>query len=146
MCIVTRGIWNPLSEGDGETLRRFIHTLRYFDEYVVGGTFEPLVAVATDVEGVYCSRFGGILYTCINRLATALKDIQLHLSPAPQGHTYWDVWYGAPLQVSKDNCKLILKFLHIRKADLNYLFADTSGYCQDVDDGAAWFRGHCSNE
>ena len=96
---VTRGIWNPLSEGDGETLRRFIHTLRYFNEYVVGGTFEPLLAVATDTEGVYCSRFGGILYTCINRLATPLTDIQLHLPPAPQGHTYWDVWYGAPLQV-----------------------------------------------
>ena len=104
MCIATRGIWNPLSEGDGETLRRFIHILRYFNEYVVGGTFEPLVAVATDTEGVYCSRFGGMLYTCINRLATALTDIQLHLPPAPLGHTYWDVWCGAPLQVSKDNC------------------------------------------
>ena len=99
MCIVTRGIWNPLSEGDGETLRRFIHTLKHFNEYVVGGTFEPLLAVATGSEGVYCSRFGGMLYTCINRLATALTDIQLHLPPTPQGHTYWDVWYGAPLQV-----------------------------------------------
>lgn len=90
------GIWNPLSEGDGETLRRIMHVLKFFGDDVVGGEFEPLVAVAPSVKGVYCSRFAGAIYTCINRLATAI-DVNLSLPPALHGSTYWNLWNGRPL-------------------------------------------------
>ena len=90
------GIWNPLSEGDGEALRRIMHLFKFFGDHVVGGTFEPLVAVAPSAPGVFCSLFGGVIYTCINRLATAV-DVILTLPPAPHGARYWNVWDGTPL-------------------------------------------------
>lgn len=44
------GIWNPLSEGDGEALRRTMHILKFFNAAVVGtGWFAGCVC--------YCDRW-----------------------------------------------------------------------------------------
>ena len=107
------GIWNPLSEGDGEALRRTMHVIKYFASSVMGGTFDPMVAVASE-PGVFCSRFDATLYTCINRrgsndpasastATSRLPNNTAHLtlacnSAAATTTAFWDVWNGVKLQ------------------------------------------------
>jgi len=87
-----------------------MHVLKHFVAHVIGGTFEPLVAVAAE-PGVYCTRFGGVLHTCINRrgagtpasaaaATTRLPGDTAHLAlPCPAaGSALWDVWSGVKLQ------------------------------------------------
>eukprot|EP00041_Stephanoeca_diplocostata_P033699 m.1119438 g.1119438 ORF g.1119438 m.1119438 type:complete len:134 (-) comp24391_c0_seq4:896-1297(-) len=40
------GIWNPLSEGDGEALRRTMHVLKFFNAAVVGNGIRSDAAAA----------------------------------------------------------------------------------------------------
>ena len=97
------GIWNPLSQGDGEATRRVYHLLRFYEaDVVMGGTFEPYVAV-TQTPGVFCSRFGdeaasAALYNCVNRIGTtasgAATSVTLQVPCAAAGERYWNVWDG----------------------------------------------------
>ena len=115
------GIWNPLSERHGETLRRAMHVLKFFQgrsEHTVGGavgggphSFEPLVSVG-QFPGVFCSwLYSSQLLVCVDRRGDTLPaDATDPTTPLPgaattltlpcpqQGHGYWDVWAGVKLK------------------------------------------------
>ena len=122
------GIWNPLSQGDGEALRRTMHVFRYFNTDITGSNdaFEPLIAAPT-TPGVFCSRFNQKVYACVNRRGseTPANDAMATrrlvndtttlagIPCPPSGSTYWDIWRGipvasAPSSSSSSGCSVTL--------------------------------------
>eukprot|EP00040_Diaphanoeca_grandis_P007705 m.41977 g.41977 ORF g.41977 m.41977 type:complete len:1120 (-) comp18968_c0_seq2:244-3603(-) len=95
------GIWNPLSDRDAAALQRTMHVLKYFQSFVMGATFEPHVAIVRDHDqhlGVFCSMFGGVLFTCISRGTQPLPEESVTLNIpcdlVASGSSIWNVWEG----------------------------------------------------
>ena len=114
------GVWNPLSEGDGQALQRTMHVLKYFNSQVIGGTFLPMIAAAVE-PGVFVSQFSpsasgatatGTLWTIVNRRGaqgtpTASKattrlpgDIATVQLPSNSSFAFYDVWHGERLNAA----------------------------------------------
>ena len=120
------GVWNPLSEGDGQALDRTMHVLKYFNAQVIGGAFSPTISAASE-PGVFVSQFSpntaakntdfgassSTLWTIINRrgadgVPDAAKattrlpnDVATVVLPAATGpFNFFDVWHGLQLNAT----------------------------------------------
>ena len=103
------GIWNPLSEADGEALRRVMHLLKFLQPKLTGehSTFEPHLAVVDSTGSmVYCSRFSGVLLTCVNRdTQPHAALLRLPCSSVMATGAWWDAWRGKKLPATRTEGK-----------------------------------------
>lgn len=92
------GIWNGITERDGEAIRRVATVLRQFGKYVVSPEWEPFSP--TIQYGVFASKFplqGSTFYTLVNRNEYDVAGQQMTL-PYAQGVRYYDVWRGSEVK------------------------------------------------
>ena len=102
------GIWNQLTDRDGETLRRIAIVFRKFSALLVSADWEPYAY--TLQQGVFATKFPGdasILWTVVNRNEYRVAGEQLVVN-----HTastcYYDVWHGVELTARLKDDKAIL--------------------------------------
>ena len=99
------GIWNQLTERDGEALRRIATIERRFAPQMVSADWRPYAP--TLQAGVFASRFpkGGItLWTLVNRNEYAVGGEQMAVPHRP-GTRYVDAWNGgeARMRITGDH-------------------------------------------
>ncbi|MES2056393.1 MAG: SUMF1/EgtB/PvdO family nonheme iron enzyme [Pseudomonadota bacterium] len=101
------GLWNQLTERDGETLRRVALVQRRFAALIVSADWRPYEI--TLQAGVFASRFPGggtTLWTLINRNEYAVEGEQLAV-PHVDGSDYFDAWNGTRLEPRIDGDRAI---------------------------------------
>ena len=92
------GIWNGITQRDGEAIRRIARIERFSAPMLASPDWEP--HTATVQSGVFASRFpleGRTVWTLVNRGQMNVAGTQLQL-PAQAGMRYFDLWHGVELQ------------------------------------------------
>lgn len=92
------GIWNPITERDGEAIRRVASILRYFAKFITSADWEPHTN-STLQYGVYASKFplqDETFWTVVNRNSANLTGPQMNIKPK-SGYHYFDVYHGTEL-------------------------------------------------
>jgi formylglycine-generating enzyme required for sulfatase activity len=92
------GIWNGMTDRDGEALRRTAAIEREFAALLVSSGWRPYAS--TVQRGVFASRWPGdgtTLWTFVNRNPYDVSGVQLALSAAP-GARYFDAYHGVELK------------------------------------------------
>jgi len=95
------GIWNGITERDGEAIRRTSNILRHFGNLVQGGEWIPHVVVTAEDNLVFASQFidrdqGTSLWLLVNRdEENGIENLEVNLECfGPLSPQYFDVYHG----------------------------------------------------
>ncbi len=92
------GIWNQMTQRDGEALRRISRIDRNFAELLVSKDWIPFQP--TVQHGIFASIFPGAgrtLWTLVNRNEFDVAGPQIRIANAAGRH-YYDIWHGVEIQ------------------------------------------------
>lgn len=105
------GIWNGLTDRDGEAIRRVATIERAFPEALVSQGWEPHTPTRQN-DKVFASKWpdgGRTLWTMVNRSGTGTTGDQLTV-PHRAGTRYYDLWHGTELTPEIDGAEATLSF------------------------------------
>ncbi len=104
------GIWNGITQRDGEATRRVATVERGIEDYLVSKDWEPFYPTVN--YGVYASRWplgSRTVWTLVNRNDYTVDSLQL-LIPAKPGVRYFDLYHGTELHAEQQGNSDALAF------------------------------------
>ncbi|MEV6925684.1 SUMF1/EgtB/PvdO family nonheme iron enzyme [Dactylosporangium sp. NPDC051485] len=130
------GIWNGMTERDGEATRRVAEIERKFPKLLVSSKWEP--HTPTRQAGVYASKWPSetgsqTLWTIVNRDANPRTGAQLEVDYS-SGIRYYDVWSGVELKPEVTGNRAVLSFTIEGKGFGAVLASTTADLPRDFDE------------